>query len=82
MQEVAIGCFVDEIKALAHPEAIKGFMSQTALLTLGRMIAMFAELNALKNMKACLNNDFSAFRRFDQLPRIVRNSSDDSLLHH
>ncbi len=48
---------------MAHPEKLKGFTSQTTKLTLGKMINMFATLDALKNMKACLSNDYSFFKR-------------------
>ena len=62
-QARAIQEFCEEIRKLARAQVIKEFISQTALQTLGKMIGMFAVLNALKNMKACLNNDFSLYRR-------------------
>ncbi|KAK6055495.1 cytoplasmic Fragile-X interacting family protein [Cooperia oncophora] len=39
------------------------FVSEAYLLTLGRFLNMFAVLDELKNMKASIKNDFSAFRR-------------------
>jgi cytoplasmic FMR1 interacting protein len=51
------------VKKLAHPEKLKSFNSETTKLTLARMLNMFAVLNALKNVKACLNNDFSFYKR-------------------
>eukprot|EP00051_Salpingoeca_urceolata_P004991 m.69469 g.69469 ORF g.69469 m.69469 type:complete len:1254 (+) comp13989_c0_seq2:242-4003(+) len=62
-QNSAIDRFVAEIKKLAHPEKLKGFISQATKVTLGKLINMFAVLDALKNMKACLNNDFSFYKR-------------------
>lgn len=62
-QSQAIARFTQEIRTLAHPERLKGFVSQTTKLTLARMLDMFAVLDALKNMKACLNNDFSFWKR-------------------
>ena len=53
----------------------QGFMSQTALACLGKMIAMFAVLNELKNVKACLNNDFSLYRRSDPPQQFARHMS-------
>lgn len=62
---------------LAHPETLKGFISQATKLTLGKMINLFAVLDTLKNMKvnfvavtladreqASLNNDFSFYKRW------------------
>eukprot|EP00039_Didymoeca_costata_P002102 m.57505 g.57505 ORF g.57505 m.57505 type:complete len:1269 (-) comp11113_c1_seq1:133-3939(-) len=62
-QEDAVKRFCSEIEKLAHPEVLKGFISQTTKLTLGKMLDMFAVLNALKNMKASLSNDFAFFKR-------------------
>lgn len=49
-QARAIDRFGEEIRNLAHPEKLKGFVSQTTKLTLGRMINMFAVLDALKKL--------------------------------
>ncbi|EDQ89698.1 uncharacterized protein MONBRDRAFT_32353 [Monosiga brevicollis MX1] len=62
-QREAMSRFCEEIKKLAHPEKLKSFISETTKLTLARMLNMFAVLNALKNVKACLNNDFSFYNR-------------------
>ncbi len=62
-QSKAIDRFVLEIKSLANPEKLKGFISQTTKVTLAKMLDMFAVIDALKNMKACLNNDFSFWKR-------------------
>jgi cytoplasmic FMR1 interacting protein len=62
-QQRAIDRFVHEIKLLSHSEKLKGFISQTTKLTLAKMLDMFVVLDALKNMKACLNNDFSFWKR-------------------
>ena len=63
-QNRSIDRFVQEVRTLAHPERLKGFISQTTKITLAKMLDMFAVLDALKNMKACLNNDFSFWKRW------------------
>lgn len=62
-QSKAIDRFAHEIKTLSNPEKLKGFISQTTKITLAKMIDMFAVIDALKNMKACLNNDYSFWKR-------------------
>ena len=55
--------FCEEVRTLAHPEKKKDFISETYLLTLARLINMFATLDSLKNMKACINNDLACYKR-------------------
>lgn len=55
--------FAEEVKTLAHPERRKDFISETYLLTMAKLINMFATLDALKNMKACINNDLACHKR-------------------
>ena len=55
--------FVNEVIRLAHENKRKDFVSETYLLTLGKLMNMFAVLDALKNSKAGINNDLSFFRR-------------------
>ncbi len=55
--------FTEEVRQLAHPEKKKDFISETYLLTLAKLINMFATLDALKNMKACINNDLACYKR-------------------
>ena len=55
--------FCEEVRTLAHPEKRKDFISETYLLTLAKLINMFATLDALKNMKACVNNDLACYKR-------------------
>lgn len=55
--------FCNEVKTLAHPERRKDFISETYLLTLAKLVNMFATLDALKNMKACINNDLACHKR-------------------
>ena len=62
-QERAIERFTTEIKQLSHENKRKDFISETHLLTLAKFINMFAILDALKNMKACLNNDLAFYKR-------------------
>ena len=56
--------FTDEVRQLAHPEKRKAFISETYLLTLAKLINMFATLDSLKNMKACINNDLACYKRY------------------
>ena len=60
----AITRFCDEIRLLAHPERKKDFISETYLMTLAKLINMFATLDSLKNMKACINNDLACYKRW------------------
>lgn len=62
-QANAIEVFCREVKTLSNPERLKGFISQTTKLTLGRILNMFATLDTMKDKKACLSNDFSCFKR-------------------
>jgi len=55
--------FTEEIKTLSHPERRKDFFSETYLLTIAKLINMFSTLDALKNMKACINNDMACYKR-------------------
>ena len=50
-------------KIIIETEVIKGFIPQATKITLGKVLNMFLILDALKNMKACLNNDFSFWKR-------------------
>lgn len=52
------------MKRLCHKEKRNDFVSEAYLLTLGKFINTFAELDELKNMKASVKNDYSAYRRF------------------
>ena len=56
--------FTEEIKTLSHPERRKDFFSETYLLTIAKFINMFSTLDALKNMKACINNDMACYKRW------------------
>ena len=56
--------FTDEVRQLSHPEKRKAFISETYLMTLAKLINMFATLDSLKNMKACINNDLACYKRF------------------
>ncbi|CAH3019681.1 unnamed protein product [Porites evermanni] len=74
----AIARFCKEVKTLSHPERRKDFISERYLLTLGKFINMFAVLDALKNMKACLNNDYAFYKRADTFLR--RGTGDVSMI--
>lgn len=63
----AIKLFCENVKriSLARKES-KGksvVASESILVSLIKMLDLFALLDALKNMKACLNNDFSFYKR-------------------
>lgn len=62
-QKKAIDLFCEEVVRLCHKEKKADFVSEAYLLTLGKLINMFAELDELKNMKASVRNDYSAYRR-------------------
>ena len=47
-QKGAIAQFCNQIRSLAHPERLKGFISHTTKITLGKMLGMFAVLDRLK----------------------------------
>lgn len=51
------------MKRLCHKEKKNDFVSEAYLVTLGKFINMFAELDELKNMKSSVKNDYSAYRR-------------------
>ena len=53
------------MKRLCHNQKRNDFVSEAYLLTLGKFINMFAVLDELKNMKASVKNDYSAYRRYD-----------------
>lgn len=59
----AIQRFGSEVKRLSHNQKRNDFVSEAYLVTLGKFINMFAELDELKNMKAGIRNDYSAYRR-------------------
>ncbi|XP_065670394.1 cytoplasmic FMR1-interacting protein 1 homolog isoform X3 [Hydra vulgaris] len=73
--ESAITTFCSEIKKLCHPERKKDFISETHLLALGKCINMFAVLGSLKNMKACLNNDFAFYKRAETFLKQTTNDA-------
>lgn len=56
--------FGEEIKRLCHPARKNDFISEAYLLTIGKFINTFAELNELTNMKASVQNDYAAYRRY------------------
>ncbi|XP_053399050.1 cytoplasmic FMR1-interacting protein-like [Mercenaria mercenaria] len=62
-QKRAIDRFCGEVKRLCHKEKRNDFVSEAYLVTLGKFINMFAELDELKNMKSSINNDYAAYRR-------------------
>ncbi|XP_013092807.2 cytoplasmic FMR1-interacting protein 1 homolog isoform X1 [Biomphalaria glabrata] len=64
-QTKAIDLFCEEIKKLCLV-AKNGFISEAYLLTLGKLLNMFAVLNELTNMKSSVNNDFSVYKRAAQ----------------
>lgn len=63
-QTSSIHKFGEEIKRLCHPAKKNDFISEAYLLTIGKFINTFAELNELTNMKASVQNDYAAYRRY------------------
>merc|ERR1712212_569890 len=59
----AIEWFNNEVKRLCHKDRRNDFVSEARLLALGKFINMFAVLDELKNIKAGMKNDYSAYRR-------------------
>jgi cytoplasmic FMR1 interacting protein len=52
-------------EALSEPRrAAKAYPSEEYLLTLARMFNLFMVIDALKNMKTSLNNDFAMYKRY------------------
>ncbi|XP_064636208.1 cytoplasmic FMR1-interacting protein-like isoform X2 [Lineus longissimus] len=70
-QRKAIDRFCGEVKRLCHKEKKNDFVSEAYLLTLGKLLNMFAVLDELKNMKASVKNDNSAYRRAAQFLRVM-----------
>ncbi|VEL19052.1 unnamed protein product [Protopolystoma xenopodis] len=68
-QDSAIDRFVEEMRRLAHKDQKNFFVSQSYLLTLGKMLKMFVVLDEMKNMKASMKNDYSNYKRATQLLR-------------
>ena len=56
-QRACIERFSNEVKRLCHKEKRNDFVSEAYLLTLGKLINMFAVLDELKNMKSSVKND-------------------------
>ena len=67
-QQKAVDRFCGEFKRLCHAEKRKDFVSEAYLLTLGKLINMFAILDELKNMKSSVKNDYSTYRRYVSSP--------------
>ncbi|XP_071951857.1 cytoplasmic FMR1-interacting protein 2-like isoform X1 [Antedon mediterranea] len=65
-QQKAIDLFYRDFQRLSHPERRKDFVSEAYLLTLGKVMNMFAVLDALKNIKASIKNDYAQYRRAAQ----------------
>lgn len=73
-QTKAVQRLTDEIRRLCHQEKRKDFVSEAYLLTLGKLINMFAVLDELKNMKASVKNDYSTYRRAAQFLKMLSDS--------
>jgi cytoplasmic FMR1 interacting protein len=52
--------FCDTIKSLVKASTL----SESLIWQLSRVLDMYKLLDDLKNMKACLNNDFSFYKRY------------------
>ncbi|PAA91196.1 hypothetical protein BOX15_Mlig033928g1, partial [Macrostomum lignano] len=74
----AIGRFCEDVKRLCLNTKRQEFVSEAYLLTLGKMLNMFAVLDELKNMKASMKNDYSHYKRAAQF---LRRMTDPAVLH-
>ncbi|XP_052277863.1 cytoplasmic FMR1-interacting protein-like [Dreissena polymorpha] len=76
----AVQTFCGEVRRLCHKEKRNDFVSEAYLLTLGKFISMFSELDELKNMKASVRNDYSAYNRATQCLKLSvdKNHMEDS----
>ena len=79
-QRKATERFCAEVKRLCHPEKRKEFVSEAYLLTLGKLINMFAVLDELKNMKSSVKNDYSSYRRAAQFLKVMSDPQVSCLL--
>ena len=59
----AVAVFKAQLEAMISGLSHKKVFSETFVLHMVRMLDMFAKIDALKDMKACLNNDFSCYKR-------------------
>ena len=66
LQVKAIQAFCADIKLLLRMNMKNkdNSVSEAYLLTMGKMLNMFAVLDELKNMKASMKNDYSHFKRY------------------
>ncbi|TPP57801.1 Cytoplasmic FMR1-interacting protein 1 [Fasciola gigantica] len=83
-QDAASTRFVEEVKRLAHKDQKNFFVNQAYLITLGKMLKMFALLDEMKNMKASMKNDYSNYKRATQFlqhhdPALMKESQDVSM---
>lgn len=83
-QDAASTRFVEEVKRLAHKDQKNFFVNQAYLITLGKMLKMFALLDEMKNMKASMKNDYSNYKRATQFlqhhdPTLMKESQDVSM---
>ncbi|OON15300.1 cytoplasmic Fragile-X interacting family protein [Opisthorchis viverrini] len=65
-QNAATERFAKEVERLAHKDQKNFFVNQAYLVTLGKMLKMFAILDEMKNMKASMKNDYSNYKRATQ----------------
>ena len=61
MQKKAVEQFTGEIQRLARSK--QEFVSEAYLLSLGKVINLFAVLDELKNIKASMKNDTALYKR-------------------
>ncbi|PAA60176.1 hypothetical protein BOX15_Mlig029510g1 [Macrostomum lignano] len=76
-QARAIGRFCQDVRRLCLNMRKQDFVSEAYLLTMGKMLDMFAVLDELKNMKASMKNDYSHYKRAAQT---LRRMTDPSVL--
>ncbi|XP_006821526.2 cytoplasmic FMR1-interacting protein 2-like [Saccoglossus kowalevskii] len=74
-QRKVVERFCSEVKRLCHHGKRNDFVSEAYLLTLGKFLNMFAVLDALKNMKSSIKNDYAQYRRAAQFLRKMADPS-------
>jgi cytoplasmic FMR1 interacting protein len=79
-QQAATQLFCDHVKSIAEGMNLKTpqTFSEMYVYQLVKLLDLFSILDALKNMKACLNNDFSFFKRSFSVLRKTSGNDDQT----
>ena len=63
-QNESIAMFTEQVKLLSNGDKRNEIIPEGLIWCMIKLLDSFALLDALKNMKACLNNDFSCYKRY------------------